>query len=339
MLGAAPLALPPSPKHKHGCLSGSPPPSAPTVAARLGPPLQANCPNCGEPNLNSYFGDILTVAGPRDKNTVKCPCCSSTLEFDAQKRAVSEHIQSCCFGCAVLGVSRCSGCVGVATPCGVAGRKHLCTPAGRSPDEQPVPAVGPSPWVAQQLRHLRPPSCRCWSARLRPPEAPAVHRCPSRHQRPPPLDGVAAPRHLLAQQKFSPPAACASHPGECIAAGSAEVCWSLLPIARSTPDGLMAAFAGCSPPLPPPPPPPHLCPSDCYCFLPWCCLATGTASAAPYVSHQPNDHSRLGKRPPLALPMLLAAPPRADPRQPGPLVYILPARLSRGHVTAALQAS
>jgi RNA polymerase subunit RPABC4/transcription elongation factor Spt4 len=54
----------------------------------LGPPLQANCPNCGEPNLNSYFGDILTVAGPRDKNTVKCPCCSSTLEFDAQKRAV-----------------------------------------------------------------------------------------------------------------------------------------------------------------------------------------------------------------------------------------------------------
>lgn len=51
--------------------------------------LQANCPNCGEPNLNSYFGDILTVAGPRDKNTVKCPCCSSTLEFDAEKRAVS----------------------------------------------------------------------------------------------------------------------------------------------------------------------------------------------------------------------------------------------------------
>jgi hypothetical protein len=50
--------------------------------------LKANCPNCGEPNLNSYFGDILTVAGPRDKNTVKCPCCSSTLEFDAQKRAV-----------------------------------------------------------------------------------------------------------------------------------------------------------------------------------------------------------------------------------------------------------
>jgi RNA polymerase subunit RPABC4/transcription elongation factor Spt4 len=50
---------------------------------------QAACPNCGEPELSSYFGDILTVPGARDKNTVTCPCCSSKLEFDAQKRVVS----------------------------------------------------------------------------------------------------------------------------------------------------------------------------------------------------------------------------------------------------------
>ncbi|EFN52597.1 hypothetical protein CHLNCDRAFT_59756 [Chlorella variabilis] len=50
--------------------------------------LKANCPNCGEPNLSSYFGDILTVAGSRDKNTVVCPCCASKLEFDAKNRSV-----------------------------------------------------------------------------------------------------------------------------------------------------------------------------------------------------------------------------------------------------------
>lgn len=50
--------------------------------------LKANCPNCGEPNVTSYFGEIMSVAGNRDKSTVKCPCCESVLEFDAVKRAV-----------------------------------------------------------------------------------------------------------------------------------------------------------------------------------------------------------------------------------------------------------
>lgn len=48
---------------------------------------QASCPNCGEANT-SYFGDILTVQGSREKNTVKCPCCESSLEFDAKRREV-----------------------------------------------------------------------------------------------------------------------------------------------------------------------------------------------------------------------------------------------------------
>lgn len=50
--------------------------------------LKANCPNCGEPEITTYFGDILTVSGARDKNVVVCPCCQSKLEFDADSRAV-----------------------------------------------------------------------------------------------------------------------------------------------------------------------------------------------------------------------------------------------------------
>jgi hypothetical protein len=52
------------------------------------PRLQGACPNCGEVNT-TYFGDILTVAGNRDKNVVKCPCCESQLTFDADKRQVT----------------------------------------------------------------------------------------------------------------------------------------------------------------------------------------------------------------------------------------------------------
>lgn len=55
---------------------------------RLHSCLQAPCPNCGTVNT-TYFGDILTVAGNRDKNTLTCPCCESKLEFDAQRREVS----------------------------------------------------------------------------------------------------------------------------------------------------------------------------------------------------------------------------------------------------------
>ncbi|KAL4443897.1 hypothetical protein ABPG75_011634 [Micractinium tetrahymenae] len=49
--------------------------------------LKAPCPNCGEVNT-TYFGDILTVQGSRDKNVVKCPCCESQLTFDAQEKEV-----------------------------------------------------------------------------------------------------------------------------------------------------------------------------------------------------------------------------------------------------------
>lgn len=50
--------------------------------------LKGACPNCGEVNT-TYFGDILTVAGNRDKNVVKCPCCESQLTFDANERLVT----------------------------------------------------------------------------------------------------------------------------------------------------------------------------------------------------------------------------------------------------------
>lgn len=49
--------------------------------------LRAPCPNCGEVNL-TYFGDILTIEGSREQNTVKCSCCSSQLTFDAKQKAV-----------------------------------------------------------------------------------------------------------------------------------------------------------------------------------------------------------------------------------------------------------
>ncbi|KAL4449524.1 hypothetical protein ABPG77_007168 [Micractinium sp. CCAP 211/92] len=49
--------------------------------------LKAPCPNCGEVNT-TYFGDILTVAGSREKNVVKCPCCESQLTFDAKEKEV-----------------------------------------------------------------------------------------------------------------------------------------------------------------------------------------------------------------------------------------------------------
>lgn len=67
------LPAPASPAHATG---------RPRVAAVF--PPQAACPNCGEENL-TYFGDILTVAGPRDKSLVSpaalfashCACCSA----------------------------------------------------------------------------------------------------------------------------------------------------------------------------------------------------------------------------------------------------------------------
>lgn len=49
--------------------------------------VQGSCPNCG--NFNStYFGDILTVKGNREKNEVQCGECKAKLQFDSGKRQV-----------------------------------------------------------------------------------------------------------------------------------------------------------------------------------------------------------------------------------------------------------
>ena len=50
--------------------------------------LQGSCPNCGAPN-STYFGDILTVKGNREKNEVQCGECKAKLQFDSGKRQVS----------------------------------------------------------------------------------------------------------------------------------------------------------------------------------------------------------------------------------------------------------
>lgn len=49
--------------------------------------LKASCPNCGSPN-QTYFGDIFTIAGSRDKNVVTCSNCKAALTFDAPSRTV-----------------------------------------------------------------------------------------------------------------------------------------------------------------------------------------------------------------------------------------------------------
>ena len=54
--------------------------------------LQGPCPNCNA-SSSTYFGDILTVKGNREKNEVQCAECTSKLKFDANKRQVSP-----CFG-------------------------------------------------------------------------------------------------------------------------------------------------------------------------------------------------------------------------------------------------
>lgn len=49
--------------------------------------LKCDCPSCGTETV-TYFGDILTVSGSRNKNTVDCPNCKSKLVFDADDRVV-----------------------------------------------------------------------------------------------------------------------------------------------------------------------------------------------------------------------------------------------------------
>lgn len=50
--------------------------------------LRAPCPSCGEP-ARSYFGDLLGVAGSRDRNSVECGGCGAKLEFDNLQRSVT----------------------------------------------------------------------------------------------------------------------------------------------------------------------------------------------------------------------------------------------------------
>lgn len=49
--------------------------------------LKASCPNCGTENT-TYFGDILTVPGPRKKSVVPCSNCKVQLEFNEEQREV-----------------------------------------------------------------------------------------------------------------------------------------------------------------------------------------------------------------------------------------------------------
>jgi hypothetical protein len=49
--------------------------------------LKAPCPSCGTQNV-TYFGDILNVAGNRERNTIDCPSCKAKLVFDANTREV-----------------------------------------------------------------------------------------------------------------------------------------------------------------------------------------------------------------------------------------------------------
>jgi hypothetical protein len=49
--------------------------------------LKAPCPSCGTDNI-AYFGDIFTVSGNREVNTVECSNCKSKLSFNAETRQV-----------------------------------------------------------------------------------------------------------------------------------------------------------------------------------------------------------------------------------------------------------
>lgn len=52
--------------------------------------LKAPCPNCGTEAV-TYFGDILTVPGNRQTNTITCSNaeCKNSLTFDSEKRTVT----------------------------------------------------------------------------------------------------------------------------------------------------------------------------------------------------------------------------------------------------------
>ena len=55
--------------------------------AERGAAPQGPCPNCNTENF-TYFGDIFTVKGNREENTVDCRECKAKLTFKAEERAV-----------------------------------------------------------------------------------------------------------------------------------------------------------------------------------------------------------------------------------------------------------
>jgi len=50
--------------------------------------LKGNCPNCNTP-ASTYFGDILTITGNREKNEIVCSNCKAKLTFNATKGQIS----------------------------------------------------------------------------------------------------------------------------------------------------------------------------------------------------------------------------------------------------------
>ena len=52
-----------------------------------GAAAQGPCPNCNTENF-TYFGDIFTVKGNREENTMDCRECKAKLTFKAEERAV-----------------------------------------------------------------------------------------------------------------------------------------------------------------------------------------------------------------------------------------------------------
>ena len=56
---------------------------------------QGTCPKCNTENF-TYFGDVLTVSGSRDEQSMKCKECKSNLTFKANTRMVRHACAECC---------------------------------------------------------------------------------------------------------------------------------------------------------------------------------------------------------------------------------------------------
>ena len=49
--------------------------------------MQGPCPNCNT-TASTYFGDILTIQGNREKNEISCSNCKAKLSFNSTKGQV-----------------------------------------------------------------------------------------------------------------------------------------------------------------------------------------------------------------------------------------------------------